>query len=81
VFIVMNLLSGGQTPLESMPVALQKIMQFVPSTHFVSFSQAVLFRDANLSMVWPQILAMFLIGSAYSLYTLSRFRKMLAAIQ
>jgi ABC-2 type transport system permease protein len=81
VFIVMNLLSGGQTPLESMPIALQKIMQFVPSTHFVSFSQAVLFRNASPSMVWPALLNMFLIGSAYMLLTLSRFRKMLTAIQ
>lgn len=81
VFIVMSLLSGGQTPLESMPVALQKIMQFVPSTHFVSFSQAVLFRNATPSMVWPDLLKMFLIGCAYVAYTLTRFRKMLAAIQ
>jgi len=81
VFIVMSLLSGGQTPLESMPIALQKIMQFVPSTHFVSFSQAVLFRNATPSMVWPDLLKMFLIGCAYVLYTLTRFRKMLAAIQ
>jgi ABC-2 type transport system permease protein len=81
VFIVMSLLSGGQTPLESMPVALQKAMQFVPSTHFVSFSQAVLFRNATPAMVWPDLLKMFLIGMAYSLYTLSRFRKMLAAVQ
>ncbi len=81
VFIVMSLLSGGQTPLESMPVALQKIMKFVPSTHFVSFSQAVLFRNASPSMVWPALLNMFLIGSAYMLLTLSRFRKMLTAIQ
>jgi ABC-2 type transport system permease protein len=80
VFIVMNLLSGGQTPLESMPVWLQKTMQFVPSTHFVSFSQAVLFRDANFSMVWPDLAKMFAIGTAYSIYTLSRFRKMLAAV-
>jgi ABC-2 type transport system permease protein len=80
VFIVMNLLSGGQTPLESMPLWLQKTMQFVPSTHFVSFSQAVLFRDANLSMVWPLLAKMFAIGSAYSVFTLSRFRKMLAAV-
>jgi len=80
VFIVMNLLSGGQTPLESMPVWLQKTMQFVPSTHFVSFSQAVLFRDANLSMVWPDLAKMFAIGTAYSIFTLSRFRKMLAAV-
>jgi ABC-2 type transport system permease protein len=81
VFIVMSLLSGGQTPLESMPVALQKIMQFVPSTHFVSFSQAVLFRNATPAMVWPDLLKMFLIGCAYVAYTLTRFRKMLAAIQ
>lgn len=81
VFIVMSLLSGGQTPLESMPVFLQKVMQFVPSTHFVSFSQAVLFRDATPAMVWPQMAAMFAIGSAYTFYTLIRFRKMLAAIQ
>jgi ABC-2 type transport system permease protein len=81
VFIVMSLLSGGQTPLESMPVFLQKVMQFVPSTHFVSFSQAVLFRDATFGMVWPDLLKMFLIGSAYTAYTLTRFRKMLAAIQ
>jgi ABC-2 type transport system permease protein len=81
VFIIMNLLSGGNTPLESMPVFLQKAMQFVPSTHFVSFSQAVLFRDATLSMVWKDMIIMFVIGSVYSVYTLSRFRKMLAAVQ
>jgi len=81
VFIVMNLLSGGNTPLESMPVALQKAMQFVPSTHFVSFSQAVLFRDADFSMVWPALLKMFLIGSAYTAFSLYRFRRMLAAVQ
>jgi ABC-2 type transport system permease protein len=80
VYIVMVLLSGGQTPLESMPVWLQKTMQFVPSTHFVSFSQAVLFRDASLSMVWPDLAKMFAIGTAYSVFTLSRFRKMLAAV-
>lgn len=81
VFIIMNLLSGGQTPLESMPQALQKFMQLVPSTHFVSFAQAVLFRAADLSMVWRDLATMFVIGCVYILYTLSRFRKMLAAIQ
>ncbi len=81
VFIVMNLLSGGNTPLESMPVVLQKAMQFVPSTHFVSFSQAVLFRNASFAMVWPAMLKMLAIGLAYTVYTLSRFRKMLAAVQ
>ncbi len=81
VFLVMSLLSGGQTPLESMPMWLQNAMQFVPSTHFVSFSQAVLFRDATPAMVWPDLAKMFVIGWVYTLYTLTRFRKMLAAVQ
>jgi ABC-2 type transport system permease protein len=81
VFIVMSLLSGGQTPLESMPIFLQRVMMFVPSTHFVSFSQAVLFRNATFSMVWPQLAAMLAIGVAYTIYSVSRFRKMLAAVQ
>jgi len=81
VFIVMSLLSGGQTPLESMPILLQRLMQFVPSTHFVSFSQAVLFRNATPMMVLPALAKMFVIGIAYMIFTLSRFRKMLAAVQ
>ena len=80
-FIAMSLLSGGQTPLESMPLWLQRTMQFVPSTHFVSFSQAVLFRNASLSMVWWPLTLMFVIGCVYTVFTLSRFRKMLAAVQ
>jgi ABC-2 type transport system permease protein len=81
VFIAMSLLSGGQTPMESMPVVLQNAMQFVPSTHFVSFSQAVLFRNATPAMVWPDLAKMFLIGCAYTAVSLYRFRKMLAAVQ
>ncbi len=81
VFIIMLLLSGGNTPLESMPVWLQNAMQFVPSTHFVSFSQAVLFRDASFAMVWKSMVIMFAIGTVYTLYSLSRFRKMLAQVQ
>ncbi|HEX8058207.1 MAG TPA: ABC transporter permease [Novosphingobium sp.] len=80
-FISMTLLSGGQTPLESMPSWLQTVMQFVPSTHFVSFSQAVLFRNASFGMVLPDMLKMFAIGVVFTVYTLSRFRKMLAAIK
>jgi ABC-2 type transport system permease protein len=81
VFILMNLLSGGNTPLESMPIALQRAMQFVPSTHFVSFCQAVLFRGADVTVVWPQLAKIALIGSACVMIALVRFRKMLAAVQ
>lgn len=56
--MVMNLLSGSATPLESMPVWLQQAVQISPAMQFVSFSQAVLYRGADISIVWPQIAAM-----------------------
>ena len=82
VFIVMSLLSGGQTPLESMPVVLQKIMQFVPSTHFVSFlsGSAVQKRNPAHGLAGHDARCLSS-AAAYTLFTLSRFRKMLAAIQ
>ncbi len=75
VFIIMNLLSGSTTPLESMPNWLQNVMQFSPSTHYVGFSQAVLYRGAWIDIVWPQMLAMAVIGFVFFSVALSRFRK------
>lgn len=75
VYVIMLLLSGGNTPLESMPEKLQVIMQLVPSTHFVSQAQAILFRDAGLAVVWPQFIAIAIIGALFFLAALLRFRK------
>jgi len=75
LFIVMNLLSGGNTPLDSMPRWLQLVMQVVPSTQYTSFSQAVLFRDAGLAVVWPQLAAVAVIGALFFAGALLRFRK------
>jgi ABC-2 type transport system permease protein len=81
VYVLMLLLSGGNTPLESMPEGLQTIMQLVPSTHFVSLAQAILFRDAGLDVVWPQFLAAALIGCVFFLAALMRFRKTVSITQ
>ena len=81
VFVLMLLLSGGHTPLESMPPRLQAIMQFAPSTHFVSLAQAILFRDAGLDVVWPRFLSAGLIGAAFFLAALSRFRRTVTLTQ
>lgn len=79
VFIVMNLLSGANTPLESMPELLQHIVQVSPTTHFVAFSQAILYRGASLDVVWPQIVVMTVIGAVVLGVALVRFRSMLAS--
>lgn len=78
VAVPMNILSGANTPLESMPVALQKIMQFSPSTHFVSFAQAILFRDAGLAVVWRDFVAVAVVGCLFLGLALLRFRKVTA---
>ncbi len=78
-FVVMNMLSGGTSPLEGMPKSLQIIMQAAPSTHFTSFAQAVLFRGAGIEIVWPQMLAMLAIGTVLFLLALIRFRATMSA--
>ena len=79
VIIPMLMLSGGTTPLDSMPVWLQNLMQFSPSTHFVTLSTSILFRDAGASVIWPDIAALAGIGLAFFLIALARFRRTLAA--
>jgi ABC-2 type transport system permease protein len=71
----MNILSGSNTPLESMPQWLATIMQASPSTHFVSFAQAILYRGAGFDVVWPQFLAVAGIGGLFFAAALFRFRR------
>ncbi len=78
VLMVTQLLSGSSTPMESMPVWLQYVMQTIsPTPHFVSFAQAVLFRGADLTLVWRPLLAMLIIGSVYFVLAMSRFRRVI----
>jgi ABC-2 type transport system permease protein len=79
IFTVMNLLSGATTPLESMPDWLQAVMQISPSTHFVKFTQSVLFRGAGLDLVWRQLLPVGGLGLALFLLAWARFRRAIAA--
>ncbi len=74
VAVPMNVLSGGATPLESMPRWLATIMQASPSTHFVWFAQAILYRGAGLDVVWPQFLAVAGIGALFLALSLLRYR-------
>jgi len=78
VVVPLNMLSGGSAPRESMPLAVQTVMLAAPTTHFVSLAQAVLFRGAGIAVVWPQLLAIFAIGTAFLGIALLRFRRSIA---
>jgi ABC-2 type transport system permease protein len=64
--------------MESMPVWLQYVMQTIsPTPHFVAFSQAVLFRGAEISLVWRPMAAMLIIGAVYFAIAHRRFRRVI----
>jgi ABC-2 type transport system permease protein len=74
VFLPMNMLSGSNTPLESMPAWLSTIMEAVPSTHFVSFAQSILYRGAGIAIVWPDFLQVAIVGGLFFALAMWRFR-------
>ena len=78
VVLVLQLLSGGSTPVESQPIWLQYMTFFLPSRHFVSFSQKVIYRGGGISAVWPQFLMVSVIGLGFFVYSLALFRKSIA---
>ncbi|MGO9236835.1 MAG: ABC transporter permease [Methylocella sp.] len=78
IVIVLELLGGGTTPVESQPIWVQYISFFLPSRHFVSFSQKIIYRGGGISAVWPQFLMVSAIGLAFFVYSLVLFRKSIA---
>ncbi|MCQ4347065.1 ABC transporter permease [Pseudomonas stutzeri] len=77
VLIPLQILSGGVTPRESMPEAVQQVMLIAPTTHFIQLAQAVLFRGAGPDIVWPQLLTLAAIGATFFAGALARLRKSL----
>jgi ABC-2 type transport system permease protein len=78
VVMVLQLLSGGSTPVESQPQWLQRLTYFLPSRHFVSFSQVIIYRGGGLGAVWRQFAMVGGIGAAFFAYSVARFRKSIA---
>jgi ABC-2 type transport system permease protein len=78
VIVVLMLLSGGSTPVESQPRWLQYLTYLLPSRHFVSFSQVIVYRGGGLQAVWLQFLMVGAIGLAFFVYSLALFRKSIA---
>jgi len=78
VVMVVQLLSGGSTPVESQPGWLQAITYFLPSRHFVSFSQIIIYRGGGLAAAWPNFAMVAIIGLAFFSYSVVLFRKSIA---
>ena len=69
------------TPMDSMPLTLQRMMNISPSTHFVCFAQAVLYRGAGIDVEWPDCVAIAVQGLIFFFIALGRFRRMVVQTQ
>jgi ABC-2 type transport system permease protein len=72
------MLSGGLTPLEAMPKAVQPLTLLNPIAHFSIIARSVLIKGAGLDVVYPNLLALIALTTLFVGISAWRFRRQLA---
>ena len=58
--------TGYAAPVEGMPVIVQFFANFIPANHWLTILRGILIKGAGLAIIWPNILALVLLGIAIS---------------
>ena len=74
----MMILSGGMSPVENQPQWLQYVTWFLPSRHYLSFAEAVVYRGAGFDIVWPEFLLVMGLGAGFFIGSLVLFRRVVS---
>ncbi len=69
------LLSGVMTPIRAMPGWLQAITRVNPVRYYVEVMRTTLLRGGGFSDLWPQLLALLVLGGAILATATLRFQK------
>jgi ABC-2 type transport system permease protein len=77
-FMPLMLLSGFMFPVHSMPAVFQWLTWVNPIRHYLEIVRGIFLKDAGLTDMWPQLLALRLLGAALLGLVAARFRKTLA---
>lgn len=70
-------LSGFSFPIASMPVAMQWLTYLDPVRYYLVIIRATFLKGVGLTTLWPQLLALLVIGAALMSLAVLRFRKSL----
>ena len=73
--VMMLLLSGLFTPTRSMPSWAFATTYVNPMSYFIDAVRTVFIRGGSLSSIWPQVLALFGIGSLMAAWAVLSYRK------
>lgn len=71
------LLSGFAFPIENMPVAVQWLTFIDPLRYFLVIIRGVFLKGVGVKILWPQFLALFVLGGIILWSAVNRFRKTL----
>jgi len=71
------LLSGFAFPIRNMPVIAQYLTYLNPVRYFLEITRGIFLKGAGVSVLWPQMVAMAVFGSAILLISAARFHKKL----
>jgi ABC-2 type transport system permease protein len=77
IVLTMNTLSGIMFPIENMPPIIQYLTYLMPINHFAVIVRGILLRGIGIAILWPQVLALFLLGIATLGLSINRLRKKL----
>jgi ABC-2 type transport system permease protein len=72
------LLSGFATPIESMPPVFQYVTYLSPLRYFLVIVRGVFLKGVGFDVLWPQVLALLVLGILIMLLSATRFKKRLA---
>jgi ABC-2 type transport system permease protein len=77
LFVVgpMMLLSGLNSPYESMPGWVQTVMAFSPLRYYIDITYGVLLKGAGLDVLWKPVVTMALLGGGLFGFGMWRFRR------
>ena len=71
------MLSGFVFPIANMPVAVQWLTLLNPLRYMLVIIRGIFLKGTGLAVLWPQFLALALLGAAVFIGALTRFRKRL----
>ncbi len=77
LFLPSILLSGFMFPFDGMPTGAQIIAEVLPLTHFVRLIRGVMLRGADLTSMWPDVLALATFTVVMMSVAILKFRKRL----
>jgi ABC-2 type transport system permease protein len=69
--------TGYAAPVEGMPKALQYFANLIPAHHWLDVLRGILLKGTGLDVLWPHVLALFLLGLVIGTFSLRFVRQAL----